>query len=50
VLITGATDGVGKVVATRLAEAGARVLVHGRSAKTGETTIRDTDNAGWTVG
>ena len=29
-LITGSTDGVGRVVAIRLGEAGARVLVHGR--------------------
>ena len=30
-LITGSTDGVGHVVAKRLGEAGARVLVHGRN-------------------
>jgi short-subunit dehydrogenase len=29
-LITGASDGIGRCVATRFAEAGARVLVHGR--------------------
>ena len=29
-LITGSTDGVGRLVARRLGEAGARVLVHGR--------------------
>ena len=32
VLITGSTDGVGRYVATRLAAAGAKVLVHGRDA------------------
>jgi NAD(P)-dependent dehydrogenase (short-subunit alcohol dehydrogenase family) len=36
VLITGSTDGVGKVVAFRLADAGARVLLHGRSGEKGE--------------
>jgi NAD(P)-dependent dehydrogenase (short-subunit alcohol dehydrogenase family) len=36
VLITGSTDGVGKVVAFRLAEAGAKVLLHGRNAEKGE--------------
>lgn len=32
VLITGSTDGVGRYVARRLAEDGARVLIHGRDA------------------
>jgi NAD(P)-dependent dehydrogenase (short-subunit alcohol dehydrogenase family) len=32
VLITGATDGLGRGVARRLAGDGATVLVHGRSA------------------
>jgi NAD(P)-dependent dehydrogenase (short-subunit alcohol dehydrogenase family) len=41
VLITGATDGVGRLVATRLAEADARVIVHGRSAEKGQAAIRD---------
>jgi NAD(P)-dependent dehydrogenase (short-subunit alcohol dehydrogenase family) len=30
VLITGSTDGVGRYVATQLATAGAKVLIHGR--------------------
>jgi len=30
VLITGSTDGVGRYVASRLAAAGAKVLIHGR--------------------
>ena len=33
VLVTGATDGVGRLVALELARAGARVLLHGRSAE-----------------
>ena len=32
VLITGSTDGVGRYVARRLAEEGAKVLIHGRDA------------------
>jgi NAD(P)-dependent dehydrogenase (short-subunit alcohol dehydrogenase family) len=45
VLITGATDGVGKVVAKRLAASGARVLVHGRSDEKGRNTVRDIQRA-----
>jgi NAD(P)-dependent dehydrogenase (short-subunit alcohol dehydrogenase family) len=41
VLITGATDGLGKSVATELARAGARVLVHGRDDGRGAQTLRD---------
>jgi NAD(P)-dependent dehydrogenase (short-subunit alcohol dehydrogenase family) len=41
VLITGATDGVGKLVARRLARAGARVLLHGRSAERGARTLAE---------
>lgn len=32
ILVTGSTDGVGRYVARRLAEAGAKVLIHGRDA------------------
>ena len=39
VLITGSTDGVGRAVATRLAAAGARVLVHGRDAARGDAVV-----------
>ena len=40
VLITGATDGVGKLVALRLAAAGARVLLHGRNKEKGAAVLR----------
>ncbi len=46
VLITGSTDGVGRVVATRLGEAGARVLVHGRNRQRGEEVVREIERAG----
>ena len=35
VLITGATDGLGKLVAERLARKGAVVLMHGRNVEKG---------------
>ena len=35
-LVTGSTDGVGRLVAERLGKAGARVLVHGRDRERGE--------------
>ncbi len=40
-LVTGSTDGVGRLVARRLAEAGARVLVHGRNAERGEALVAE---------
>jgi NAD(P)-dependent dehydrogenase (short-subunit alcohol dehydrogenase family) len=36
VLVTGSTDGMGRWLAVRLAQGGARVLVHGRSAERAE--------------
>jgi NAD(P)-dependent dehydrogenase (short-subunit alcohol dehydrogenase family) len=39
ILITGSTDGVGRHVALRLAAAGARVLVHGRSRERGQAVL-----------
>lgn len=39
VLVTGSTDGVGRLVARRLGEAGARVLVHGRNQERGESLV-----------
>lgn len=41
VLITGSTDGVGRLVARRLAASGARVLVHGRSDDKGRDTLAE---------
>jgi NAD(P)-dependent dehydrogenase (short-subunit alcohol dehydrogenase family) len=41
VLITGATDGVGKVVARRFASAGAKVLLHGRDREKGAAVLAE---------
>ncbi|MCA0054974.1 MULTISPECIES: SDR family NAD(P)-dependent oxidoreductase [unclassified Mesorhizobium] len=46
ILITGSTDGVGRVVAQRLGAGGARVLVHGRDAARGKVAIADIEAAG----
>jgi NAD(P)-dependent dehydrogenase (short-subunit alcohol dehydrogenase family) len=48
-LITGATDGVGRVVAKRLAADGWRVLAHGRSEERGQSLVREIENAGGTA-
>jgi NAD(P)-dependent dehydrogenase (short-subunit alcohol dehydrogenase family) len=45
-LITGSTDGVGRLVAKRLGEAGARVLVHGRSHERGQRTVAEIRQSG----
>ncbi len=45
-LITGSTDGVGRVVATRLGEQGWRVLVHGRDRGRGERVVAEIKDAG----
>src|SRR5689334_23299103 len=45
-LITGSTDGVGRVVAERLGEAGARVLIHGRDRQRGERVVATIKAAG----
>jgi NAD(P)-dependent dehydrogenase (short-subunit alcohol dehydrogenase family) len=41
ILVTGATDGLGKRVARDLAAQGATVLLHGRSREKGEATLRE---------
>ena len=45
-LVTGATSGIGRAVALQLAELGAEVVVHGRSAERGAKTVQDIQNAG----
>jgi len=45
-LITGATDGVGRVVAKRLGAQGWRLLVHGRSQERGDSLVREIGEAG----
>ena len=45
-LVTGSTDGVGRLVAERLGAAGVRVLVHGRDPGRGEGVVRDIQQAG----
>lgn len=45
-LVTGATDGVGRIVAQRLAKQGWRVLAHGRDRARGEALAREIEGAG----
>jgi NAD(P)-dependent dehydrogenase (short-subunit alcohol dehydrogenase family) len=45
-LVTGSTDGVGRLVARRLGQAGARVLVHGRNRERGEAAVAEIEQAG----
>jgi NAD(P)-dependent dehydrogenase (short-subunit alcohol dehydrogenase family) len=45
-LVTGATDGVGRVVAKRLARDGWRVLAHGRNAERGASLVKEIEAAG----
>jgi NAD(P)-dependent dehydrogenase (short-subunit alcohol dehydrogenase family) len=45
-LVTGATSGIGRAIALKLAERGVEVVVHGRSAERGAKTVRDIENAG----
>jgi NAD(P)-dependent dehydrogenase (short-subunit alcohol dehydrogenase family) len=45
-LITGATDGVGRLVAKQLAAKGFRMLVHGRNRERGESLVREIEAAG----
>jgi NAD(P)-dependent dehydrogenase (short-subunit alcohol dehydrogenase family) len=46
VLITGSTDGVGRYVATQLAAAGAKVLIHGRDKARAEALSDEIKRAG----
>lgn len=45
VLVTGATDGLGKALATELARAGATVIVHGRDNNRGKATLAEITTA-----
>jgi NAD(P)-dependent dehydrogenase (short-subunit alcohol dehydrogenase family) len=45
-LVTGSTDGVGLLVARRLADQGARVLIHGRNIHRGEQIVEQIQNCG----
>ena len=45
-LVTGATSGIGREVALQLAEQGAEVVVHGRSAERGAKTVQEIENSG----
>ena len=49
VLVTGSTDGVGRLVARRLGAAGARVLVHGRNPERGAGVVAAIRESGGTA-
>ena len=48
-LITGSTDGVGRVVALRLGAAGANVVVHGRDRQRGDDVVAEIRRGGGTA-
>jgi NAD(P)-dependent dehydrogenase (short-subunit alcohol dehydrogenase family) len=45
-LVTGSTDGVGRIVASQLARAGAEVIVHGRDAGRGREVVAEIEAGG----
>jgi NAD(P)-dependent dehydrogenase (short-subunit alcohol dehydrogenase family) len=48
-LVTGSTDGVGRLVAKRLGGAGAHILVHGRDRDRGERVVAEIKESGGTA-
>jgi NAD(P)-dependent dehydrogenase (short-subunit alcohol dehydrogenase family) len=46
VLVTGSSDGVGRLAAHRLADQGAHVLIHGRNAQRGKEVVDQIQAAG----
>src|SRR3954451_6552549 len=48
-LVTGSTDGVGQLVARKLGQAGARMLVHGRDAERGARVVAEIEAGGGTA-
>ncbi|OBG30215.1 SDR family NAD(P)-dependent oxidoreductase [Mycobacterium sp. 852002-51057_SCH5723018] len=45
-LVTGATSGIGRAIALQLADRGAEVVVHGRSAERGAQVVREIESGG----
>src|SRR5271154_5857737 len=48
-LVTGATSGIGRAAALKLAGNGFRVLVHGRDAARGAAVVKEIESAGGTA-
>jgi NAD(P)-dependent dehydrogenase (short-subunit alcohol dehydrogenase family) len=48
-LVTGATAGIGRAVAVKLAQLGAEVIVHGRDARRGAATVQEIQDGGGTA-
>lgn len=48
-LVTGATSGIGRAIALQLAQRGAEVVVHGRSAERGDEVVRQIESGGATA-